>query len=79
MNINEIFGLRVKSLRLKKGLSQEKLAVMADIDRTYLPSIEKGKRNVSLTVASKLAQALELSISELLREECLNLVEQNKI
>lgn len=44
MNINEKFGSRVKELRMRKGFSQEKLANMAEIDRTYLPDIEKGKR-----------------------------------
>ena len=39
---------------------------MADIDRTYLPDIEKGKRNVSLKVADKIAKALDVSLKELL-------------
>lgn len=66
MNINEKFGNKVKELRLKKGLSQEKLANMAEIDRTYLPDIEKGKRNVSLIVAERIAFALDVSLKELL-------------
>jgi transcriptional regulator with XRE-family HTH domain len=47
MNIKEKFGKRVKDLRIAKGVSQEKLANLADIDRTYIPGIEKGVRNVS--------------------------------
>ncbi len=47
-------------------LSQEKLANMAEIDRTYLPDIEKGKRNVSLLVAEKIARALGVSLKDLL-------------
>ncbi len=39
---------------------------MADIDRTYLPDIEKGKRNVSLKVADKIAKALNVSLKDLL-------------
>ena len=39
---------------------------MADIDRTYLPDIEKGKRNVSLKVADKIAKALSISLKDLL-------------
>ncbi|MCD8091763.1 MAG: helix-turn-helix transcriptional regulator [Bacteroides sp.] len=53
MNINEIFGLRVREKRIALNLSQEKLANMADIDRTYLPDIENGRRNVSLAIAEK--------------------------
>ena len=55
MNINEFFGLKVREKRIALNLSQEKLANMADIDRTYLPGIENGKRNVSLAVAEKIA------------------------
>lgn len=47
-------------------ISQETLANMADIDRTYLPDIEKGKRNVSLRVADKIAKALNVSLKDLL-------------
>ena len=39
------FGLKVKQLRIYKGYSQEKLAELADLDRTYIPGIENGKRN----------------------------------
>ena len=49
MDINEVFGKKVLERRLSLKISQETLANMADIDRTYLPDIEKGKRNVSLT------------------------------
>lgn len=51
MDINEVFGKKVLERRLSLKISQETLANMADIDRTYLPDIEKGKRNVSLRVA----------------------------
>lgn len=60
------FGQRVKELRLSKGYSQEKLAELSDLDRTYIPGIESGKRNVSLMVIEKIAIAFEVSISELL-------------
>jgi len=59
------FGNRIKELRLQKGFSQEKLANMADIDRTYLPGIERGKRNVSIEIIWRLARALETNISQL--------------
>jgi transcriptional regulator with XRE-family HTH domain len=60
------FGQRVRELRLSKGYSQEKLAELSDLDRTYIPGIEAGKRNVSLVVVKKIAKAFDISISELL-------------
>ena len=66
MNIKEQFGAKLKRLRLEKGLSQEKLALKSGIDRTYLPGIEKGERNVSIEVLERLAKALDLKPSQLL-------------
>ena len=66
MDINEVFGKKVMEKRLSLKLSQETLANMADIDRTYLADIEKGKRNVSLKVADKIAKALNVSLKDLL-------------
>ncbi|RZJ68862.1 MAG: XRE family transcriptional regulator [Flavobacterium sp.] len=68
MEIKQRFGLRVKELRKLKGLSQEKLANLADIDRTYLPTIEKGERNVSIEVVERLAGALGVSIKDMFDE-----------
>jgi transcriptional regulator with XRE-family HTH domain len=69
MEIKEKFGKQVKKLRLEKGLSQEGLALLADLDRTYIPSIEKGERNVSITVIEKIANALKVKISILFDEK----------
>jgi transcriptional regulator with XRE-family HTH domain len=66
MDIKEKFGKRLKELRLKKGLSQETLANNSGLDRTYIPSIEKGERNVSITVIEKLAKALDVDIKDLI-------------
>jgi transcriptional regulator with XRE-family HTH domain len=66
MDINEVFGKKVLERRLSLKISQETLANMADIDRTYFPDIEKGKRNVSLRVADKIAKALNVSLKDLL-------------
>lgn len=66
MDINEVFGKKVLERRLSLKISQETLANMADIDRTNLPDIEKGKRNVSLRVADKIAKALNVSLKDLL-------------
>jgi transcriptional regulator with XRE-family HTH domain len=67
MDIKKKFGAKVKYLRAEKGWSQEKLALTADLDRTYIPSIEAGKRNVSITVIEKIANALNVEIIELLK------------
>lgn len=69
MEIKEKFGKQVKKLRLEKGLSQEALALLADLDRTYIPSIEKGERNVSIIVIEKIANALKVKISILFDEK----------
>ena len=65
MDIKKKFGKKVKELRIEKGWSQEKLALHSDLDRTYIPGIEKGERNVSITVAEKIAKALECKIIDL--------------
>ena len=44
------FGQRIRELRQKTGLSQEKFALMIGMDRTYFSSVESGKRNISLFV-----------------------------
>lgn len=60
------FGLHLKSLRLANGLSQEDLALKAELDRTYISGIERGKRNVSILNLFKIADALEVPVAELM-------------
>ena len=59
------FGARVRALRLEKGLSQEALAHLCDLDRTYLSGVERGERNISLKNIEVIAKALEISIANL--------------
>ena len=68
MNIKTKVGNKIKKFRLDAGLSQEKLALNADLDRTYIPSIEKGERNISIVVLEKLAKALNVSIRDFFDE-----------
>ena len=68
MDLQQIFGETIKKIRLKKGLSQETLSFEADIDRTYISDIEKGERNVSIQFSYKLASALQISFSDLIKE-----------
>lgn len=64
MDIKEIFGEKVKLLRKGKELSQEELALKSGLNRPYISGIEQGKRNVSLEVMEKLAEALDIEIKE---------------
>ncbi len=61
------FGDRVQSLRNQAGISQEKLAEMAKMHRTYISGIERGERNVSLINIMRLASALNVSVSKLMK------------
>lgn len=65
MDICLRFGNKVKELRQKKFLSQEKFAELVGIHRTYVSSLELGKRNVSLKNIEKIANALECEIKDL--------------
>lgn len=58
-------GLRFKELRVKDGLSQEKFAMKVGLDRSYYASVEKGRRNISINNIKKIAEAFEISLSEL--------------
>lgn len=57
-------GKRIKELRHKLGISQEELADKANIHRTYIASLEVGKRNISIIALEKIVLALEVSLSE---------------
>lgn len=64
MDIKQIVGKRVRELRNKIGISQEELADIAELDRTYITSVEQGKRNISIVNVEKLAKALQVSLAE---------------
>jgi len=67
--IKTSFGERIRELRRDKGLSQEKLALDCGLDRTYIGSVERGERNISLINIYKIAHALQVSPSELFPHE----------
>ena len=67
MNIKAKLGIIIKSNRLEKKISQEKLAHLSDLDRTYIHSIEKGERNISIVTIEKISKALNVQIHELLK------------
>lgn len=62
--IQQKVGNRIRELRNALGLSQEKLALAADLDRTYIASVENGKRNISIVNLEKIVKALNYSLSD---------------
>lgn len=66
-DIKKEFGLRVRELRLAQNISQEKFAERVNLHRTYIGSIERGERNVSLENIQKLSKALNINISALVQ------------
>ncbi|MCR9016973.1 helix-turn-helix domain-containing protein [Aquiflexum gelatinilyticum] len=58
MDIKVAYGEKVRAIRKSQNVSQEKLAELAELDRTYISDIENGKRNVSIETVFKIAKAL---------------------
>ena len=65
-SILEIFGLNVQKYRKEQKLSQEKLAELAGLHRTYIGMIERAERNITLCNIEKIAEALQVDIKDLL-------------
>lgn len=64
MDIKQKVGNRIRELRKELELSQESLALKAEVDRTYVTDVENGRRNVSLEILERLIRGLEVSIAE---------------
>ena len=62
--IRDYVGKRIKVLRTEQGLSQEKLAFKAGIDRTYIASVESGKRNISIVNLEKIINSLDTTFAD---------------
>ena len=65
-DINERVGLNIRKIREDRGLSQEKLAALADLHRAYVGQIERGEKNIGLKNLEKIAKALGVNIKDLL-------------
>lgn len=65
----KIVGSNVRALRVAKGMTQEQLAFEADLDLTYVGGIERGKRNPSLLVMARLADALGSDLEALISQQ----------
>ena len=70
-DVKKSFGNSVRIWRRQLGLSQEELAERADLHRTYVSDVERGARNLSLQSIAKLAQALQVTISDFFHEPAL--------
>lgn len=64
---SQVFSENLKRIRLLSGISQEQLAERAGLDRTYVSSVERGKRNISLNNIFKLAEALNVTPADLVQ------------
>ena len=64
-DIRILFGRRVRSLRQARGISQEELAFISNLHRTYISDIERGTRNVSLDNIFKISMALNVTPKDL--------------
>jgi transcriptional regulator with XRE-family HTH domain len=65
MGVRERVALNLQRLRREKGLSQEELADRAQIHQTYLSGVERGRRNPTITVLQRIAEALDADIADL--------------
>ena len=68
-NARAILAKNMRKLRKETGLSQEDLAEKADLHRTFIGSVERGERNISIDNIEKIARALDVPISVLVSEE----------
>ncbi len=67
--LQELIATNVKTLRLRMGLSQEEFADLCGYHRTYIGSIERSERNITVSTLEALADALEVNPAELLRDD----------
>ena len=69
ISILQIFGQNVRKERLKRKMSQEELSNIADLHRTYIGMIERAEKNITMRNADKIAEALNLTLIDLLKYE----------
>jgi transcriptional regulator with XRE-family HTH domain len=68
MDVTQVFADNIKRIRLAKGISQEALADLAGLHRTYVGAVERGERNITLLNANRIAEALGARLSDCLKE-----------
>lgn len=68
MSLIHVFATNVKAIRLQKNISQEKLAELTGLHRTYISAIERERRNISIDNIQKIAEALDVEAPVLFME-----------
>ncbi|MCV6574360.1 MAG: helix-turn-helix domain-containing protein [Cohaesibacter sp.] len=68
MNVQKTIGWNLRKLRVTKGLSQERLALEAGIDRSYVGRVERGSENVTVATLEAFTSVLGVHVSELFAE-----------
>jgi len=69
VEIKRNIGLRIKELRTHSGISQQELSYRCELDRTYITSVENGKRNISIVNLEKIALALNLTLKDFFNDD----------
>lgn len=69
MDITKHFGERVRHFRKLKKISQDELAELCSLHRTYIGSVERGERNITLINANKIANALSVNLADLVSKD----------
>jgi transcriptional regulator with XRE-family HTH domain len=69
MNARLLFAHNLRLVRQSKGISQERLAELADLHRTYISSVERGERNITIDNMERLATALGVGLTSLLEQK----------
>ena len=64
-------GAAIRKTRLEKEISQEKLALLAEVDRSYVGRVERGDNNVAVLTLGRIANALDVSLAELMSKASL--------
>jgi len=72
MEIKQKIGLRIKNLRETSKMSQKDLSYAADLDRSYIASVENGKRNISIVNIEKIANALKVTLKDFFNDDKFN-------
>ncbi|MFK0331030.1 helix-turn-helix domain-containing protein [Rhizobium sp. NPDC090275] len=68
MDVRQTIGWNVKRLRVARGLSQERLALEANIDRSYVGRVERGLENVTVSTLEALSNAMNVHVSVLFEQ-----------
>ena len=61
-------GVALRQIRLEKSISQEKLALLAEVDRSYVGRVERGDNNVAVLTLFRLARAMDISMAEIMEQ-----------